>query len=742
MSEPSRGRVAAAYARGVAALRWVIVAAWVAGAAAATIWLPPVQTGGGYDLSGLLPKHSVAIATEQRLLGDFPFPLTSDVVVVARNSGGLDPLTQLDTVLYALTFDQRLSHLHTPLPDDRVLGAMPVLNTARLFPGSKESGTTAATYLFFSPTTSLGDRVDLAHRYARHFGPPVDAQVLVTGTTPARVRQGSIVVDHLQLVEIATLVFVSLVVALAFRSLVAPLVTLAAAFLSYLVAVRLLGQLAHGQDVQLPALLEPLLVALVLGILTDYSVFFFTEMRDRMHSDDSPREALRLSLRHNIPIVAVAGLTVTVGTGSLAVSSLHMFRAFGPALAVSVLVGALAATTFVPAAIAILGRRIYWPSHPERAGPQHAVAPAERPTRWPVRFISTRPGAALASVLCLAALLAAAWPLLHTRLDASFIRSLPADSTERRGADLVSAGLPRGVLGPAQLLVRAPTIDGPSAQLSRLQQEVARQPGVAGVVGPGSVPVDVGHGIFVSPKEPEARMLVFFDDDPLSGDGIGDLRALQASLPRLLRSAGLDRAQASVGGDTAIASEASHTTVVNLWLVVGVAFAAEFVILALFLRALLAPLMLLGASALVVASALGLATWVFQDNLSSGGLTFYVPFAVSVLLISLGSDYNVFAVGRIWQASRNRRLRRAIRRALPESSKAITTAGIALAGSFALVALIPLLPFREMAFTIVAGLVIDTFIVRSVLTPGLLTLVGRAAGWPGNRLDDPEEQQS
>ena len=150
----------------------------------------------------------------------------------------------------------------------------------------------------------------------------------------------------------------------------------------------------------------------------------------------------------------------------------------------------------------------------------------------------------------------------------------------------------------------------------------------------------------------------------------------------------------------------------------------------MFLRSLLAPLYLLAASVLALLAAFGLTVWIFQGILGYDGLVYYVPVVVAVLLVSLGSDYNVFVVGRIWDEARRRPLRDAVAVAVPQASGAIGTAGLALAASFALLALVPLDQFREIAAAMALGILIDTFIVRSLLVPALVVLAGRAGRWP------------
>ena len=161
--------------------------------------------------------------------------------------------------------------------------------------------------------------------------------------------------------------------------------------------------------------------------------------------------------------------------------------------------------------------------------------------------------------------------------------------------------------------------------------------------------------------------------------------------------------------------------------------AVTLVLLALFLRSLLAPVYLLAASVLAVFATLGLTILIAQSILGYGSLVYFVPFAAGVLLVSLGSDYNVFVVGRIWEEARRLPVADAVAVAAPQASRAITTAGVALAASFAMLAVIPLEQFRQIAIAMALGVVLDAIAVRSLLVPALVALFGRLGMWPGSR---------
>jgi RND superfamily putative drug exporter len=217
-------------------------------------------------------------------------------------------------------------------------------------------------------------------------------------------------------------------------------------------------------------------------------------------------------------------------------------------------------------------------------------------------------------------------------------------------------------------------------------------------------------------------------DDPLGARAIETVRRIERRLPSLLDAAGLHGARASLAGDTALSAETIDKTVGDLARIAPLALVVILLVLSLYLRAFVAPLYLVMVSVLGFAAALGISAVVL------GEITYYVPFTVAVLLVALGSDYNVFLVGRVWQEARRRPLEEAIPVAASRAASAITLAGVVLAGSFALMALVPVRAFREIAFVMTLGLLIDALLLRTILVPALMTIVGRRSGWPGSAL--------
>ncbi|TQN41216.1 RND superfamily putative drug exporter [Blastococcus colisei] len=722
------GAVLGAFGRGfrsaVVTGRWFVLVTWLVVAVAVVVLPAPSGGGGGNDIGSLLPADSEAVAVQQRSIEQFAVPVLSETAVVVHDAGGLSPLTRADVALWALQHTQASLEGNPPTADGQIVAAVPV-------PTSTPD--TAVTYLYVTGGTSLSDSTALARQYAAHFRNQASVESHVVGITPARIQQAYHLESWLHVFEVVTLVLIAVVVGLTFRSVVAPLVVLLAAGIGYLVAVRVLSTAAAMLGFALPDQLQPLTAALLIGVVTDYCVLFFSGMRRQLDRGLGPHDAARRTVLREGPIVAVAGLTVAAGTAALLVAEFDLFRAFGPALALTVVVGVVVSLTFVPAVLAVLGPRLFFPSAIHESGAT-IDRRAGRGARWIARTASTSRGALVAVLLGVAVLVPAALPLSDLRLDLSFASGLPDGDPVQRGSAVLEESGVRGVVAPTEILVEGAGVAQQRAALERFQESLADQPGVAEVLGPTQNPLSDEYGIVFSRDGDAARFVVILDSDPLGATAIGDLQRIQDRLDVLLAEAGVAGATAGVAGQTAVASELAVITQENLWRTLLAALAVEFVILALYLRALVAPILLLAMSALGVAAALGLTVLVFQGLLDDPGLTFYVPFTTAVLLIALGSDYNVFAVGSIWEEAGRRPLRAAIAVAMPATARAISAAGVILAGTFAMVALIPLDSFRQVAFIMAAGLLIDTFLIRPVLTPAVLSLLGRAGSWPNRRI--------
>ena len=755
-----RGLVARGYAAVIVALRHVIPLAWVAAAVAATITLPGLADTPAAPLDDLAAQGGSAASAQALATREFGFPLSTDTAVVQRDARGLSRDAQRRQLAAALAVRARR---------DPALGAIRAaipLSNAAVHAPSGERGTTAITYLLFDDGANVDDRAAAAEHYARRTLGGARASVVgVTGAAPAREAQFHEIEHALPFVEAASVALVALILAIAFRSLGAPLVALAAAGVAYAVAMRILPWLADRAGVTVPKEIEPVVVVLLLGLATDYSIFFLSATRRHLRAGERRVPAARAAVAEVMPIVLTAGLIVAAGTAALAVGHVRFFRAFGPGLAATTLITLAVAVTLVPALVALFGKRLFgrrlgdgvregdadqaqrrWA---ERRLPLRLTTPLtavrragtlareHRTARWRVllaRLAASRPVALPIAALAIGALTLAALNVRDTHLGLNFVRALPPGNEVRTAAQAAGRGFAPGIVSPTEIDLTGQGIARRDGELARLQDLVGRARGVAAVVGPREQPPPPAPPVAVSRSGNAARLAVVFDSDPLGAPAIDDLRALRDRMPGMLRAAGLAGVGVAYGGETALGADTVSRVLDDLARVALVAILVNVLLLAVFMRAFVAPLYLVAASALALLASLGLTTLFFERAFGASDLTYYVPFAAAVLLVALGSDYNVFVAGRIWDEARRMRLREAIAVAAPQAAGAVTVAGIALAGSFALLAIVPLRSFREFAFVMAVGVLVDTFVVRTLLVPALTSLFGEWAWWPGRRV--------
>ncbi len=259
---------------------------------------------------------------------------------------------------------------------------------------------------------------------------------------------------------------------------------------------------------------------------------------------------------------------------------------------------------------------------------------------------------------------------------------------------------------------------------------------MATVLGPGTggaVGLDLAaRRAFLRTSSGTARILVLLDSDPVEPDAIAHFRALRDAMPALLHRAGLTGAHVEIAGDTAVASDAMEVTSADLWRVGIVACAAVIVLLAAMLGSLVMPPLLLAAELLILAATLGITTVVVQVFAGEPGLQHFVPFASSVLLLALGSDYGIYLVRRVWDLGEDG-VRDGLERALPAAAAVIALAGIVLAGSFGLLALVPIDAFREFAIAMAIGVSLVVSVGTMLLVPSLIAVLGPRARWPAGR---------
>lgn len=693
-------------------LRWLIVIFWAVVAVAVYVYLPPLDDASTARVSDLVPESAPAVRAESETAANLSGPVEAPAVLVFSDPAGFGQ-RDLEVI------ENSLAYLNGPDAPYRLERAVP-LSVEGPVP-SPEAGLdgrkTLPVLLFFergiSPTgigTGVGQVRDALDSL------PGGLEAEVTGPQPIQDDNESAIVDNLWLVTLATAGVIYLIVALTYRSPLTPLVPLVGVGLSIFLTLRILARVATETGTELPSQVEPIITVLLFGVGTDYTLFLLSRTRQALAGGSNRLEAARLGVERVGGVLLSSAMVLIAAFGLLVFSTLGIYQALGPGLGIALTMVFLVTLTLVPALLSIMGRTAFG-----RLGEANHGAEASS------NLLLRRPG--LTAGVLVAALLLLATGAFGLRVGFDQVANLPDDAPSVEGYDMLAGGFPQGVLAPVNVLVEGENVAYQDEELRRLKSRLIGAGGFAAAIGEedsGMLP-----GVeFVAEDGSAVRFLLIFYGAPYSAEALDQAQRLQENLPEILSASGLEDATGSVGGQTAIAAAARDTSNEDLLFLAPLVFAVSFVILALLLRTPVAPLYLLFATILSFAATIGISTVLFQNILGQGGVVYYVPFSLFLLLVALGSDYNIFIMAAIREEARERPLREAVPLALKKTGPTISAAGFALAASFALLALIPLQDFFQVGVAVSIGILLDAFVIRTMLVPALALLVGRVGFWP------------
>jgi RND superfamily putative drug exporter len=439
-----------------------------------------------------------------------------------------------------------------------------------------------------------------------------------------------------------------------------------------------------------------ILSVLVIGAGTDYALLLVARYREELRRHADKHQAMAIALRRAGPAIFASGLTVCAALLSLSLAKVNGTSGLGPIGAMGIAVAIAVMLTFLPALLLIAGRRPFWPFIPRVGG--HGADEThgfwrrvgDRVARRPVRV----------GVLTGAALVIMALGLLNFSTGLTQGNSFRDSVESIEGQKLIARAFPSGQTAPADIVVPA------GADVAAVARAAARVPGVADV-----------------PAQPVARdardtqLAAYLSVDPYSTEAYAIVPKLRAAVRRVAPGA-------LVGGPSAVEHDLRAATGDDTVLLVPIALVIVFVILMLLLRAVVAPLLLVATVVLSFAAALGVGAVVFDVIFGFPGSDPSLPLFAFIFLVALGVDYNIFLMARVREETLRHGTREGMLRGLAVTGGVITSAGIVLAGTFSVLAVLPLTFLTQIGFVIAFGVLLDTFIVRSVLVPALVLGIG------------------
>jgi RND superfamily putative drug exporter len=677
---------------------WVVIAAWVVVAGALAMG-PSLQSVTTNDASKTLPASLESKRAEALQQASFPDAEGTPVIVVFSSGT-------------ALTADQKQA-----IEDGEAWlesGAEPI-NSARI--EYAEDGAGALIFASLGGTPGEEAFRESVKRIGEHFGEEVAGmEVRVTGP-------GGLITDVYQIflnadvkLLVGTVILVLVLLLVIYRSPVLPFVPLLAVGFGYFVAGGILALVAEATGSTLSGQATSLMVILLFGAGTDYGLLLISRYREELRRESDARVALATALGETWEAIAASGLTVTLAVLTLLFARYGDYRSFAPVLGLGVFVTLIAGLTLMPALLALLGRRAFWPRVPREGD-----ATEHRTWRRVAESVAAAPRRSAAIVAAILVVMALGVWLYSPRF--SFTEDFLKDMPSKQGYALLEKHFPKGALAPTTVLIKAPEAP-PDFVTGMIAGALNEAPGVAAAFPTGTAD--------------EGRLLSFqviLEGDPYSKEALRQIRDLREVARETAAAGG---GTALVGGPSAIQADTWQLSNRDTLLVAAIALVVVGVILMVLLRAVVAPLYLLATNVLSYLAALGLTIFITEVLFGWERISYRIPLYMFIFLVALGSDYNIFITTRIRGEALRHGLRDGTVRAVTATGGVLTSAGIILAGTFLILLSQPVKDLAEISIGVALGVLIDTFLVRTALVPGLTLWVGPKAGWPGRRWDKSE----
>lgn len=526
-----------------------------------------------------------------------------------------------------------------------------------------------------------------------------------------------------------TLVVVLVILLVVYRSLILPFVVLATSVSALSVALMANWWLAKEGLVTLTGQTQGILFILVIGAATDYSLLYTARYAEELKRRASKTEATKAALRGVIEPVLASGGTVIAGLMCLLLSDLGSSRSLGPVASIGIVFAMLGSLTLLPSLLLLMGRASYWPRRP-RFDPNRGDDAQMTSGIYAkaAGLVSRRPRSVW--IVCTIALAAGA----------AFVPTLKADgvppsefvlsaSEARDGQAALAEHFPAGSGSPARVLTDQARLQEVTAVLlsndgvDSVSVIAADSPaGTAPVTADGIQPVGPPGTPAPEPTVSDGQVLLLSTlrdaaDSDAASETVRELRA------------DLDGA-AQIGGETATNVDTRDTSIRDRNVIIPLVLVVILLILIILLRSVLAPVVLILTTVLSFGTAMGTAALVFNHVLDLPGADPSVPLYGFVFLVALGIDYNIFLMTRVREEALVHGTREGIKRGLAVTGGVITSAGLVLAATFAALAVLPILFMLQLAFIVAVGVLIDTFLVRTLLVPALSYDIGPATWWP------------
>jgi len=510
-----------------------------------------------------------------------------------------------------------------------------------------------------------------------------------------------------------TLIVVAIILIVVYRSPVLWILPLFTAASALGIATMIVYYLAREDIIDLNGQTQGILDVLVLGAATDYALLLIARYREELHQHQSRFEAMKVALRGVVEPIIASGSTVIAGLMVLLLSDLSSNRGLGPVGSIGIASSMLAVLTLLPALLIVFGRWIFWPKIPRFGDVDEKLSGI-----WSKvgSLVDRRPKAVwISTALALLIFAGFSTTLKSDGLSQSEAFTTRTDSVI--GLEKLGEHFPSGEGTPVEIVVDQADIASAAAAIGRVSN-------VASVVPLTNVdPVTQRPTSELKVVDGKVVLYATLKVAPDSAEG-------KESIPLIRQAAKAVNPNILVGGQSAIGYDVDQSSRRDNRVIIPIVLLLIAVILGFLLRSILAAALLLGTVVLSFAATLGVCALVFDNVFGFAGTDAAFPLFAFIFLVALGIDYNIFLMTRVREESLKIGTRAGIIKGLTVTGGVITSAGIVLAATFGVLGILPLVFLAELGFAVAFGVLLDTIIVRSLLVPALVRVIGPKIWWP------------
>jgi putative drug exporter of the RND superfamily len=690
--------------------KWIVVAVWVLVALALGPLQPKLQEATTNEPDEFLPASADSTEVNDLVESRFARGNEAEAIILVRRESGLTPADErlIADEVKDLVDSGELEYAASPLipftTKAEALAAEPAPE-ATFGPELVSADGDTALALIPIHAESGEDIADDVDAIRSAVSPALEGQgleVYVTGAAGflADALDAFETIDGTLLTVTVALVLVLLLAI--YRSPVIALVPLFVVGLAYAIAAGGVYALVEAGAVTVNGQTTGILIVLLFGAGTDYCLLIVSRYREELRHTEDKHAAMARATERTAPAILSAGATVFASMLVLTLADFKATQTMGPVLALGIAIIVLAGLTLLPAVLSVLGRGAFWPARPTLGSEQRTPLGLWRRIG---HLVHDHP--LLAGGVVVAILLAGSLGNLLDRGALDFGEGFRDDPESVLGQDVLEQEFSPGQAAASTVLVARPASDGVAAALEQSDE-------IESVIPMGT-----------SDDGEIARLDVMLTEDPFSD-------AATSSVPEIRRTVqgAADGETALFGGITAEGYDTNETLQADATLIIPLILLVVLLILVALLRAIVAPLYLVATVVLSFGFALGASNLAFEHIFDQPAGEPSLPTFAFIFLVALGVDYNIFLISRIREEAGMRGTKEGVIAGLEKTGGVITSAGLILAGTFSALMALPLEALFQLGFCVALGLLVDTFLIRTVLVPAIAFQLGERNWWP------------